>query len=151
MVVRRVFGYIDIFLLYIYRLQWPESIGCLLLRSLRPVKGLVIALMVVLALLIVSLQLGSEWLFYGFWVHLGKTSGAGLEIQTVDAVHVDTHTHIYICIYIYTIAYLFLVLTRIQFKTLTRDSTMTVCPRCTNFCKSDTLYDHFGKNIQSSR
>lgn len=34
----------------------------------RPVKGLVVALMVVLALLIVSLQLGSEWLFYGFWV-----------------------------------------------------------------------------------
>ena len=76
-------------------------------------KGLVVALMVVLALLIVSLQLGSEWLFYGFWVHLGKTSGAGLEIQTVDVVHVDTHIiiYIYMCIYIYTIAYMFLVLT----------------------------------------
>ena len=69
-------------------------------------KGLVIALMVVLALLIVSLQLGSEWLFYGFWVHLGKTSGAGLEIQTVDAVHVDTHTHINIYIYIYVYIYI---------------------------------------------
>ena len=63
-------------------------------------KGLVVALMVVLALLIVSLQLGSEWLFYGFWVHLGKTSGAGLEIQTVDVVHVDTHIYIYIYNYI---------------------------------------------------
>ena len=64
-------------------------------------KGLVVALMVVLALLIVSLQLGSEWLFYGFWVHLGKTSGAGLEIQTVDVVHVDTHIIIYIYVYIH--------------------------------------------------
>lgn len=33
----------------------------------RPVHGLVVALLVVLTVLIVSLQLGSEWLFYGFW------------------------------------------------------------------------------------
>lgn len=33
----------------------------------RPVHGLVVALLIVLSLLILSLQLGAEWLFYAFW------------------------------------------------------------------------------------
>eukprot|EP00434_Breviolum_minutum_P001588 symbB.v1.2.001403.t1/scaffold75.1/size348941/9 len=33
----------------------------------RPVHGLVVALLIVLSLLIISLQLGAEWLFYAFW------------------------------------------------------------------------------------
>ena len=88
---------------YFHTLEWPGPIGYFL-QNLRPVKGLVVALLVVLSLLIVSLQLGSEWLFYVFWAHLGKISGNVLEIQAVDVAHVDTHTHTYI--YIYTHVYI---------------------------------------------